>query len=70
VFAADGYTYERRRIEEWLKRSNLSPVTQEPLLNNSLVSNHQLHGEIEVGLFFITVLHSLVCVLQSFHVYK
>jgi hypothetical protein len=60
VFAADGYTYERRRIEEWLKHSNLSPVTQEPLVNNSLVSNHQLHGEIEVE--FIMVLHSLVCV--------
>ncbi len=48
VFAADGYTYERRNIEEWMKTSNESPITKEILANQNLVPNHQLHGEIEV----------------------
>jgi hypothetical protein len=49
VFAADGYTYERKNIEEWLKTTNESPVTKESLPHHNLVPNHQLHGEIEVA---------------------
>lgn len=48
VFAADGYTYERRNIEDWLKSTNESPITKEVLAHRNLVPNHQLHGEIEV----------------------
>jgi len=42
VLAPDGYTYEREAIEEWLQREGgtaLSPMTQEPLVNATLVSN-------------------------------
>jgi hypothetical protein len=49
VFAADGYTYERRNIEEWLKSTNESPITKESLPHQNLVPNHQLHGQIEVA---------------------
>jgi hypothetical protein len=51
VFAADGYTYERRNIEEWMKSTNESPITKELLPHQNLVPNHQLHGEIEVATF-------------------
>eukprot|EP00210_Caulerpa_lentillifera_P006980 g6675.t1 len=39
VIAADGHTYERKVIEQWLSRSGVSPITQQPLANNSLVPN-------------------------------
>jgi hypothetical protein len=48
VFAADGFTYERRNIEEWFKTTSESPVSNEPLPHKNVVPNHQLHGEIEV----------------------
>ena len=48
VFAADGYTYERRNIEDWLKTTNESPITKEVFPHRNLIPNHQLHGEIEV----------------------
>ena len=54
VFAADGYTYERRNIEEWLKSTNESPITKEVLAHRNLVPNHQLHGEIEVIMCCVT----------------
>jgi hypothetical protein len=50
VFAADGYTYERSNIEEWLRDSNESPITKELLTHKNLIPNHQLHGEIEVAI--------------------
>lgn len=48
VFAADGHTYERRNIEEWLRTTNESPITKEVFPHRNLTPNHQLRGEIEV----------------------
>ena len=39
VIAADGITYERCHIEEWLSRSTTSPFTGEALSTTSLVPN-------------------------------
>ncbi len=39
VILADGYSYEKKVIEEWLKRSHLSPVTGEGLANSEMVEN-------------------------------
>ena len=39
VFCADGHSYERKSIEEWLKRSSLSPATGLELEHKGLVSN-------------------------------
>lgn len=48
VIAADGFTYERSAIEEWLSSGKVtSPSTNEPLLNQSLVSNHQVRKQLE-----------------------
>ncbi|KAL5723952.1 non-specific serine/threonine protein kinase [Ranunculus cassubicifolius] len=40
--AADGYTYDRKAIEAWLKDKGTSPVTSHPLRSNYLISNHSL----------------------------
>jgi len=45
--AADGQTYERAAIEEWLTRSNSSPLTGRPLMHRNLVRNIALAGVIE-----------------------
>ncbi len=37
-----GHTYERLAIEAWLANHKTSPMTDEPLLNKSLISNHAL----------------------------
>ena len=39
VFLFDGYTYEREVIEEWLKTNTESPITNETLVNKSLIPN-------------------------------
>lgn len=39
VVAADGHTYERSAIENWLLRKHTSPVNRQRLSQNSLVSN-------------------------------
>ena len=39
VMAADGRTYEREAIEEWLKSSDLSPSTNEKLPHKELMEN-------------------------------
>jgi hypothetical protein len=42
VLATDGYTYEREAIESWLQRQGntaLSPMTNEPLVDVTLVTN-------------------------------
>ncbi|EKX31775.1 hypothetical protein GUITHDRAFT_56020, partial [Guillardia theta CCMP2712] len=46
VSTADGYCYERRAIEEWLKRSNLSPSTGLELQNQNLIPNHAIRTSI------------------------
>ncbi|CAN6860666.1 unnamed protein product [Brassica oleracea] len=40
--AADGYTYDRRAIEEWMEDHCTSPVTNLPLQNIKLLPNHSV----------------------------
>lgn len=40
--AADGYTYDRKAIEEWLQEKNKSPITDLPLPNKNLLPNYTL----------------------------
>ena len=42
VSAADGHTYERVAIEEWLKTKGTSPMTQEPLQSKTLIPQHTM----------------------------
>ncbi|RID40689.1 hypothetical protein BRARA_J00720 [Brassica rapa] len=44
--AADGYTYDRRAIEEWLADHRTSPVTNLPLQNTNLLPNHSVYAAI------------------------
>ncbi|CAL1174171.1 unnamed protein product, partial [Cladocopium goreaui] len=45
VCASDGFTYERHAIEEWLSRSQKSPMTRQNL-TRTLVENHALRTQI------------------------
>lgn len=40
--AADGYTYDRKAIEEWLRENDKSPTTNLPLPNKNLLPNYTL----------------------------
>lgn len=40
--AADGFTYDRRAIEKWLKENHNSPMTSLPLPNKNLIPNYTL----------------------------
>ncbi|KAL5810799.1 hypothetical protein ACOSQ4_027367 [Xanthoceras sorbifolium] len=40
--AADGYTYDRKAIQEWLEENNKSPMTNLPLSNKNLLPNYTL----------------------------
>lgn len=44
VVWGDGYTYERRAIEEWAAKSNHSPMTGAPVHDTSLRPNHALRS--------------------------
>jgi nucleoid-associated protein YgaU len=44
VSAADGHTYERRAIEEWLVGHSTSPMTGAELKIKDLFSNHTVRG--------------------------
>lgn len=46
VMAADGHTYERTAIENWLQKSNRSPLTRE-IIPKTLVPNVALKQLIE-----------------------
>ena len=37
VVANDGYTYDRKNIEEWWSKSDLSPMTGLPIDSKSLM---------------------------------
>ena len=39
VIAADGHSYERAAIEEWLQTHSTSPVTSQPLSHTRLIPN-------------------------------
>lgn len=40
--ASDGYTYDRKAIENWLKENEKSPVTNMPLKDKNLTPNYTL----------------------------
>ena len=40
VFAADGYTYSRMHISEWLQTNTTSPITRKILEHTMLIKNH------------------------------
>ncbi|CAE7266046.1 PUB50, partial [Symbiodinium sp. CCMP2592] len=42
VQTADGYSYERSHIAEWLSRNSISPMTGKQLENKVVVPNHSL----------------------------
>ena len=44
VIAADGYTYERKAIEQWLLQHTTSYVTTEVLASTHTVPNHSLRS--------------------------
>lgn len=46
VFTADGETYERKAISEWLQKHNTSPNTGERLEHTQLVTNRKLKSQI------------------------
>ncbi len=47
VIAPDTHTYERLAITEWLRRNPTSPITRQPMTNNTLVENRALASMIE-----------------------
>jgi len=50
VIAADGHSYERRAIAEWLARKRVSPKTNLPLPTTALLPNHALKAAISAFL--------------------
>lgn len=51
VIAADGYTYERNAIQDWLQQQNRSPMTNQPLEHKMLTPNRVLKSAIaEAGI--------------------
>ena len=44
VMCADGHSYERSAIIEWLSTHNTSPVTNEPLEHKVVTTNHALRS--------------------------
>ena len=42
VIADDGFSYERKTIENWFKNSNISPITGLPLSTTKLIPNRAL----------------------------
>ena len=49
VMTADGHTYERAAIEQWLASHNTSPLTGLPLSTHELVPNEQLARQIQAA---------------------
>lgn len=46
VIAADGHSYERAAIEDWLTRTKLSPLAHVELKHTTLIPNHALRNAI------------------------
>jgi uncharacterized protein YjhX (UPF0386 family) len=44
--ASDGYTYDRKSIELWLRLHDKSPITSSKLPNTYLIPNHSLRSAI------------------------
>jgi hypothetical protein len=49
VIAADGHTYDRPAITEWLKTNDRSPLTNEKLTNKTLIPNRKMVSIIKTG---------------------
>ena len=49
VIAADGHTYEKAAITEWLKTSDRSPLTNQRLDNKTLIPNRRMTSIIKTG---------------------
>jgi len=47
VVAADGYSYEKQAILEWLSKNNTSPMTLLPLPHKNLTANYALQSLIK-----------------------
>ena len=47
VIAADGHTYERQEITQWLASNNTSPKTNLPLEHKALIPNLSVKQQIE-----------------------
>ena len=47
VIAADGHTYERSAIEQWLETHNTSPTTGVELESKQLIPCHRLRSLIQ-----------------------
>ena len=47
IMCADGHSYDRRSIEEWLKSHDSSPVTNMRLPDRNIVPNHALRNSIQ-----------------------
>jgi len=50
VIAADGHTYEREQIQQWLARNRTSPMTGARMASRDLVPNHHLRSQIQAFL--------------------
>ena len=50
VVAADGHSYERTSITEWLVKNDTSPFTTEKLDHKRLTPNHNLKSQIQTWL--------------------
>jgi Hint-domain/VWA / Hh protein intein-like/U-box domain/von Willebrand factor type A domain len=48
VIAEDGYTYERDAIINWLRQSNLSPMTRRPISASKLMPNRAIMDVIDL----------------------
>ena len=47
VIAADGFSYERSAIEQWLHSHKTSPMTNQNLPHTNLIPNHSLRSAIQ-----------------------
>jgi len=50
TIAADGHTYERTAIVQWLLKSNRSPITGEEIDSSILLPNHLARSQIQESL--------------------
>jgi hypothetical protein len=46
VVASDGFTYERTSIQNWMKESDVSPLSNEPFEHKLLNPNHDKRKQI------------------------
>ena len=50
VVAADGHTYERSAITDWMSRNSTSPLTGDPFEHNNLVPNYAFRSVLDIVL--------------------